>query len=216
MPGWLGLLLGALATWGGLRVWSGHPRPEAPARRLARRELAFLAAAADAMYPPGGEVPASGREAGVPAYTDRYVDAVPAGTRRLMRMLFFLVEHATLLFPAPGASGWRRFSSLSATQRVAVLEGWRTSRLFPRRLVFNSLRAILTMGYFSHPPVLRALRLAPFAIESPIREADCLYPRVGAHPDSIPWSPGQATPPGPQPPLDPDGPVDPRYAEAAS
>jgi hypothetical protein len=131
-----------------------------------------------------------------------------------MRLLFFLVEHATLVFPAPGPTGWRRFSALSAGQRVAALEGWRTSRLFPRRLVFNSLRAILTMGYFAHPPVLRALGLAPFAIESPVREADLLYPRVGARPETIPYRREDVVPPGPQPPLDPDGPVDPRYAGA--
>ena len=71
--------------------------------------------------------------------------------RLLMHLLFFLIEHATLFFPAPGRGGRRRFSSLALEQRAAVLEGWRTSRLFPRRLVFASLRAILTMGYFALP-----------------------------------------------------------------
>jgi hypothetical protein len=99
--------------------------------------------------------------------------------RFLMHLLFFLLEHATLFFPAPGRAGRRRFSSLALEQRTASLEAWRTSRLYPRRLVFSSLRAILTMGYFAHPSVLRQLGLAPYAVRTPIRD-DLWYPRIGA------------------------------------
>ncbi len=214
MP-WLWIALGLLAGWAGWRMWGGYPRPEVPPRVLSRRELGFLAAAADAMYPPGGAVPPSGTEAGVPAYTDRYVGAVPARTRLLMRLLFVLVEHATVLFPGPPPRGRRRFSALDPVQQVAVLEDWRTSRLFPRRLVFQSLRAILTMGYFAHPAVLRRLGLAPYAIQSPVREADVLYPPIGQPRSAIRHRPEEVTPPGPQPPLDLDGPLHPRYAEEA-
>ena len=131
------------------------------------------------MFPPGGAVPPSGREAGVPAYVDRYVCGVPPLIGRLMRLLFLLIEQATLVFPAPGGGGRGRFSSLTVEQRVAVLEAWRTSGFFPRRLVFTSLRAILCMGYLADPAVLRALDLAPFEIDSPVAEADLLYPPVG-------------------------------------
>jgi hypothetical protein len=132
-----------------------------------------------------------------------------------MRLLFFLVEHATLVAPAPGWGGWRRFSSLSPEQRIAALDGWRTSRHFARRLVFTSLRAILTMGYFSHPPVLRQLRVAPLAIETPVCEADLLYPPIGRSPEAIRWSAADLTPPSDGTPVDLDGPLHPAYAERA-
>ncbi len=38
---------------------------------------------------------------------------------------------------APGAGGWRRFSSLSLQQRIEVLRSWYSSRLFVRRLIFK-------------------------------------------------------------------------------
>lgn len=209
---WLALL--AAAAYGLWRVFGGHPRPARPPATLSRREIAFLAAAADALYPAGGAVPPSGTEAGVPSHADRYVGAVDPRTRLLMRLLFFLVEHATVFFPAPAPLGRRRFSALSHDQRVAVLEGWRASRYFPRRLVFTSLRAILTMGYFADPAVLRELGLAPRAIDSPLVEADLLYPRVGQGRETIPWTEADLTPPRVPAPLGPEGPLHPDYAEA--
>jgi len=79
----------------------------------------------------------------------------------------------------------RRFSSQDVEHRVAALDGWAESTLFFRRVVFTGLRAVLTMGYFAHPPVVRRLGLAPLAIESPICAADLLYPRIGERPESI-------------------------------
>jgi hypothetical protein len=131
-----------------------------------------------------------------------------------MRLLLLLVEHATLVFPAPPPRGRRRFSALAPAQRVAALEGWRASRFFARRLVFTSLRALLMMGYFAHPAVLRQLRLAPYAIDTPVVEADLLFPRVGAHPDTIRYTEAELTPRRPAAPLDLDGPLHPDVAEA--
>jgi hypothetical protein len=105
--------------------------------------------------------------------------------RLLMRLLFFLMEHATLLFAAPPPRGRRRFSSLDAGQRTAVLESWRASRLFPRRLVFTSLRAVLTNAYLADPEVLRHLGLTPWAIVPPVAEADLLYPPIGRPKEAI-------------------------------
>jgi len=212
----LALLAAALLlAAAGLRVFAGHPRAAVHYRHLARREVAFLCAAGDATFPRGGAVPASGSDADVAGYVDRWLAASPPRIRTLMRLLFFLVEHATLVAPAPGWGGWRRFSSLSPEQRIAALDGWRTSRHFARRLVFTSLRAILTMGYFSHPPVLRQLRVAPLAIETPVCEADLLYPPIGRPPEAIRWSAADLTPPSDGTPVDLDGPLHPAYAERA-
>jgi len=159
------VLVVAISTWVLVRVFWGHGPPVAPLQSLSRREAAFVRAAAATIFPAGGAVSPSGGEARIAVHTDRWLVRVEPRVRLLMRLLFFLVEHATLFFPAPGLDGFRRFSSLRPDQREAALEGWRTSRLGPRRLAFQGLRAILTMGYLSHPPVLRELGLAPRKVE---------------------------------------------------
>jgi len=184
MPiGWNPGLLGIVALLAGLallvvrRVWSGYPASPHPI--LAPREAALLQAAGLGLYPPGGAVPRSGADADLVGYAARYFEAVPPSTRRLMRLLFFAFEQGTCVFAAPGRGGRRRFSALSLAQRAAVLEAWRSSRWFPLRLAFTSLRAILSMGYFADPEVQAQLHLTPFVIASPPVEADGLYPPVG-------------------------------------
>jgi hypothetical protein len=212
MVGWL--LLGVLATWVLSRIFWGYPRPLYRPQSLSRREVAFLEAAATATFPPGGAISASGADAGVGAYTDRWMAVLHPRMRLLMRLLFFLLEHATLFFPAPGWRGFRRFTALLPGQQSAVMEGWATSRMRVRRLVFQSLRAIVTMGYFAHPPVLRQLGLEPRAIESPVCEADLLFPAIGKSPDAILHT--AVGPPSDGTPIDMAGAADPRYAEEGS
>lgn len=207
-------LAAALLGYGLARVFAGYPAPPQPTQVLRRREMALLAAVADGLFPPGGAIAESGREAEIPAYVDRLAGASQRRQRVLMRALFFLFEHATLCFPAPGGlRGMRRFSGLTAPQREAVLEDWRSSRLFARRLVFTSLRALCTLGYFAHPGVLRALRLAPFAIETPVCEADLWIPPIGASRASIRLTRADLTPPSAGLPLALDGPLREGYAE---
>src|SRR5262245_12753422 len=208
------LVVGLLVAFA-LRVFAGHPRAGTHYRHLARREVAFLNAAGDATFPRGGPIPASGSDADVAGYVDRWLAASTPRIRALMHLLFFLVEHSTLLAPAPGWGGWRRFSSLSPEQRIAALDGWRTSRHFARRIVCAPLAAILTLGSFSPPPVLRQLRLAPLSIETPVCEADLLYPPIGRPPEAIRFGPADLTPPSDGTPVDLDGPLHPAYAESA-
>ena len=207
-------VLSALA-WGVQRRFGGYP-PHPGGQLLGAREWAFLEAASEVMFPPGGALSPSGREAGVPAFVDGYVASVPSGMRLLMRLLLLLFEQATLLFSAPGAGGHRRFSDLSTAQRAAVFEGWRTSRLFPRRLAFTSLRALLCMGYLADPAVLRELGLAPWEIVPPIAKADLLYPPIGRPRAEIRHR--ETTLPSDGTPLEIGGPIDPGYrgSEAAS
>jgi len=210
---WLSLVaVVAFLVWGLSRILAGYPRSDA-CSLLTRQESAFVIAAGDATFPPGGAIPYSGSDAGTAGYVDRWLAVLHPRMRLLMRMLFFLVEHATLFFPAPGGRGFRRFSSLSLEQRAVVLDGWRTSRWYARRLVFTSLRAILTMGYFAHPPVLRALGVAPLDIASPVCEADLLYPPIGAPPSAVRYSRADLTPPSDGTPVDLAGPLHPDFAE---
>jgi hypothetical protein len=209
---WIGL--GAVFGYATARIALGYPAPPVRYLRLLRSEAAFLAAAADALFPRGGAIEPSGLDAGVPGYVDRYLGDVPPKLRFLMRCLFLLFEHASFVIRAPGRGGMRRFSSLSNEQRVAVLERWRGARFFPMRLVFTSLRAILTMGYFAAPAVLRALGLAPYDIRTPVTEADLLYPPIGKGPEAIRWQREDLTAPSDGTPLDLAGPLHPAWAEA--
>jgi hypothetical protein len=205
-------LLAAFFVW---RRLGRYPPLPPGLSALSSREAAFLSAASDAMLPAGGALAPSGSQAGIPEYVDRYLAAVPKRTRTLMRLLFLLVEQATLVFPGPGRGGRQRFSRLSTSQQVAVLEGWQRSSHFLRRLVFTSLRAILMMGYFADPAVLRAMGLAPYRIRPPVCEADLLYPPIGKGPDAIRYSRADLTPPSDGSPLR-GAPIHPDYAEASS
>ena len=205
----------ALLLWAGVRLFVGYPAPAQRFRALSSHEAAFLSAAADATFPPGGDIPASGTEAGIPAYVDAYMAALPPRNRILIRLLFFLFEHVTLVIPAPGFDGFRRFTSLRPQQQRALLESWGTSRLRSRRVVFTSLRTILSMGYMSSPDVLRCMGLAPLAIESPVVDADLLYPRIGQPSSSQRWRLEDRVA-GTGVPLDPRGPLHPDYDEGRS
>lgn len=214
MWGWVVPIV--LAAYAVYRFAWGYPRPIQRYHSLMRGEAEFLANAADAMFPPGGAISYSGVEADLPGYTDRLVTASHPRIRLAMHALFFLVEHATIFFPAPGGGGRRRFSSLGRVQQVAALEGWEHSQSYLRRVVFTSLRSILTLAYFAHPPVLRQLHLAPLVIDTPIVEADLLYPPIGGKPEAIRFTRADLRPvPDPGIPLDLDGPIHPAYAEDA-
>ncbi len=210
------LVLAAVLVWVAIRVTYGYPVPDRRYRVLIRPEVASLASVSEAMFPPGGHIRSSGLDADLPAYIDRWMAVSQPRVRLLMHLLFFFVEHATLLFPAPGRHRRRRFSSLGLEQRVAVLGAWGESGLYLRRLVFMSLRSILTMGYFAYPPVLRQLGVAPLAIDPPICEADLLYPAIGKLPADIPYIRDDLTAPSDGAPLALDGPLHRDFAEHAS
>ena len=204
------IVVGLFAAYTGWRLFLGYPPARRSHRYVRSREAAFLDAAAEAVFPEGGAITLSGREADLPAYADGFLGSLPAHLRLQVRAMFLLFEQATIFFPAPGRGGFRRFSSLDREQRVAVLEGWDQSRLFLRRLAFTALRAVLTMGYLGHPVVMRDLGLAPRDFPSPVSEGDLLYPRIGAHPESIQLTEADRwTSDGT--PLPPDAPVHPDY-----
>lgn len=209
-------LLGiGLAGWAVARLFLGYAAGDPGLRQLSSHEQAFVRAAADAVFPSGGALPLSGSEAGSVAHVDRYVASLAPRSRVLIRLLFFLLEHATLFFPAPGWDGIRRFTKLSPAQRVAVLDGWGRSTLAARRTVFQSLRAIVTMAYFANAAVLRGMGLAPLEMESPVIDADLLYPPIGQPKSAIRFAPADRERAVSRAPLDPDGPLDPRYRETA-
>jgi hypothetical protein len=210
------LLALALLAWAVLRFAAGYGRRDPALPQLSARELALVRAAAEAAFPPGGPIPLSGIDARIPEHVDRYLAALPARNRVLIRLLFVLIEHATWIFKAPGWDGFRRFSALTLEQRMAVLEGWARSKIHVRRLVFQGLRAVLTMGYFACPAVLRAIGLAPLAIETPVVDADLLYPPIGQPRSAIRFGVDDRARTVARLPLDPHGPLQPGFGEASA
>jgi len=148
----------------------GYPPPSLPAgAHLNRREQALVAAAADALFPPGGPIAISGSEAGLVAYTDAYTGRVPAASRALIGLLFVFLEHAPWVFGPTR----RRFTRLSPEQRMAALARMATSPIYFRRVAFLSLRTILSMGYLAHPVVARRIgMLPPEDIDTPAEASD--------------------------------------------
>ena len=214
MLSWIVLAIGALAVAAAVhRSAFAYAVSRGHFEQLSRAEACFLDAAAEAMFPDGGAIPLSGIEANLPRYIDRYFATLFSRKKFQIRLLFLLFEHATLIFPAPGRFGWRRFSSLNLEQRVEVFHAWRGSRWFLRRVLFTALRAVMTMGYIGHPAALRHLRLAPFDFKSPICEADLLYPKIGELPENISLVRADLTPPSDGTPLDIDGALHPDYAD---
>lgn len=207
------LLLALLLAWAATRLLGGYGSRDPRHARLSAREARFFAAAADAAFPPGGGAMPSGCEAGVVTHLDGWLAILPRRNRELIRLLVVFFEHATLVFPAPGRGGRRRFTSLTPEQRTALLDEWGRSRLRVRRIVFASLRTLLTASYFASPAVMRATGVAPLAFATPVVEADLLYPPIGQPRAAIRWRREDLERPPERAPLDPHGPLHPDYAE---
>ncbi len=147
------IAVAGLTAWAFDQVLLGYlPKPE-DITCLTRKEYGFVHAVADTLFPKGGAIEISGEEARVSHYIDDYLCKSPALQRILMKALFFLMEHATVITFA----GITRFSRLPMAKRVKYLEGWEFSRFYFRRIAFLSLRALIAMAYFACPEVEKAI-----------------------------------------------------------
>ena len=96
------VLFGGLTVFLGFRLFWGYPRPQRDFQILARRDAAFLDAAADVFFPADEGMPLSGLEADLPGYADAYLSELPVQKRRLILALFTLFEQSPLIWPARG------------------------------------------------------------------------------------------------------------------
>lgn len=195
------VILFAIGLFAAYRLRWGYPRPQRDLQVIGKGEAAFLDAAAETLFPPDEGMPLSGAEADLPGYADRYLAVLPIKQRRLIRALFLLFEQGTLLWPARGVGAFGRFSALSPEQRLRVLRGWEQSRLAPRRMAFTALKAVLILGYMGRPESLAALGMSAWSIESPIVEADLIYPPIGKGRKEIAYTRADLTDPIDERPL---------------
>ena len=142
--------------------------------RIAERAVT---GAAEAMFPVNSLGAPDWREADVPRRMMEFFDELPAKSRRLMLLLFNVLELGTpLLAPA-----LRPFSRLPPERRNALIRRWRRSRIYLFRFVGDSVKMMLTMIYLSHPAVERhigayktcdhPLDLHPIELRTGAREA---------------------------------------------
>jgi hypothetical protein len=146
-------------------LFLGYPDKVVPDGRLTKKEQAVVAACANAFFPPDGPIAVSGSDARLVLYMERYLARLPAGQARLVRLLFWFIEHGPWVFGPTR----QRFSDLPHGDRLAVLESMRTSPIYFRRIAFLSMRTMLTMGYLADPRVAAAMRMRadqnPFGLE---------------------------------------------------
>lgn len=141
----VGALAPAMAALGGLPLTGVAAAETQPGGMLDADESALLEAVIARMVetgvegaPTADEVGAAGAVEGVLAHLD------PELVEQL-RLALWLVDW----WPAVGELRFARFRSLPSQQQDESLEGWRTSRLDSRRLVFHALRNLSMLGYWS-------------------------------------------------------------------
>ena len=112
---------------------------------MTNNERAVVAACADTMFPPGGQISISGTEAGIVAYVDAYLLGLHWVRQILVRLLFLFIQFGPLLF-GPRRS---RFTRLSHADRTRAFEEMAVVQVYFRRVAFLSMRTIMTFGYFN-------------------------------------------------------------------
>lgn len=119
-------------------------------RWIDRTFLAGLSAAAEALYPPGDSGAPDGVATDLVARNTAYIRRMPTSTRVQLTALYVALELFTPILAPFGP----RFSRRTPAQRLAVIMGWRHSRVYGLRLLGNAVHAQLQMLYLSHPAVV--------------------------------------------------------------
>lgn len=118
---------------------------------MARAAARGLAASAEALFPPSDTGAPDWQASELVARTASYVAILPPKQAHLLTVLFAVTE-----WLVPTLTGRpRRFSRLDVEARRAAVRRLRASRLLPLKLLGDSIKAVLTMTYMSHPLVLR-------------------------------------------------------------
>ncbi len=144
-----------------LRVVAGYPQPERELRGLGRGTWAFVVAAGETLFPPGGALPPSSEDVDVPGYLDTWMAELPPRQQIMITLLFTAVEQGTLLLGQGLAGKVRRFSSLDPDQRTTYLTRIEQHPLFLVRALLAALRTIFSFAYLDREPVQAALGIEP-------------------------------------------------------
>lgn len=150
----LGVGLGGLTFVAGTgAAYTLWPRPAAAGRVvLSSTEEAVVAAVADAYLPPNNPFGVAAAAVDIAGGVDAYIASLPDRPARLMRSLLVAVEQ----WPRFSWSSVRRFSELTRSERMGVLESFETSRLRERQQLAGVLRLLVAVPFFEDERVLAA------------------------------------------------------------
>ncbi|MDP8256848.1 MAG: GMC family oxidoreductase N-terminal domain-containing protein [Candidatus Alcyoniella australis] len=151
------------------RLFLSYPAVDARAKNLSRRQQLIVEAIGEAMLPEGGAISPSAKQAGVLKYIDEYIVKIAPFYAFGIKALLVMLEQATLIF----VPSWRRFSQLSVEERQRYLAGWEESKLYLRRTMFTSVRALFSMGYLDDAEVQKQMGVyRPEGCEQLVPEAE--------------------------------------------
>lgn len=134
---------GRVASWWDRDAAAGY-------EALSEKEVAIVEALSDAMFPPGGDPPLSGTEAGLARYFDGILAAMDPPTDKLLRLLLRALDDWAFL-----GSG-RSYAKLPLEERTETLRGWATHDSHHVRGAVAGMLVFLGMGYCGHPDVKAA------------------------------------------------------------
>lgn len=117
---------------------------------LGRLARAGSSSAAEALFPKNAEGAPDFEQTAIAPRLGRYLVDLPPETRRLILLLFCLIELIPLFL-----GRFRRFSRLPVETHLRLVQSWRGSSIYPVRVVGESVKAVLSMMYLSHPDALR-------------------------------------------------------------
>ena len=141
--------LGALGVVGvGARTWVNWDRvPGEGLLFLDASEAEFFDAMGEALFPPGGDPPLSGAEAGISGFLDEVLFDMPDPTGNLLRLLLHSLDDWCRL------TSRRRFAALSLEARQKYLQSWTEHPVSELRSAISSLVLFVSAGYCGHPQV---------------------------------------------------------------
>ncbi len=130
-----------------------YPKPQVPLRFFDSREYAITNAMAERLLAADGRIGPGARQIDVAANVDAVVAAWDADAQRQLHTMLRLFEHGTYLFDLRR----KRFTHLTAAQQDRYLEGWMSSTLGARRIVFRTLKCLAAIGFYHDPRTWRRL-----------------------------------------------------------
>lgn len=116
-----------------------------------RRLLDGITALSEATFPVNDIGAPDWKSTDMVRRTLEYISELPPGQRRLISTLYVFVELGALLL----VFGLRRFSKIPAARRTEIIRGWRRSDWALLRMLGDSIKAVTTMVYMSHPSVMK-------------------------------------------------------------
>ena len=136
----------AAAGGAGLVAWRWWDRPAGEGFTwLSEAEARFVAAYADALFPPGGTPALAGADAGLSGWFDVVLGGMPPDKAQQLKLLLHALENLGVF------EGGAPFTELDRETRSAIVRTWTTSPIAPLRGSALSLGVLLGAGYTTHP-----------------------------------------------------------------